>query len=267
VRKAKFDKALAEAAASGQIPQRTLPPQPSAPKVMTLGTQGMPVLQMPVIVKPEVGGSVEQRKLAMLDRVRAREAVRQSSEVKQSEDLRNRIRICDNAVTAHKILQSLFARGAGSNSRASEAEIMLALCSASFAVQSAQKLDKPIAQAAVGLLLEKGVDWFTVKPGESNPNAKYLRRLPKGNALKVLLAIKTERADLESQLRELCDRVKSQREQEQAAAQTAPEPRKELSLDAPSSKAEMQPRVELSLDEVPRKLRRLRKKTTGRVVL
>jgi hypothetical protein len=160
------------------------------------------------------GGTVAERKSALLERVRLREAAAQSGEVKQETDLRCRIQTCDNTIVAHKILQSLFARGEGSSSAASEAEIMVALCSASFAVQSTHKLDKPVAQAAVDLLAAMGRDWFDVKAGVHNPDAKYFRRLPKGsNALKVLLALKAERESLASQLRELCSAAERQQQE------------------------------------------------------
>jgi len=115
------------------------------------------------------------------------------------------------------VLQSLFARGEGRCSAASEAEVLHAMCSKSFGMQSVKTLSKISAQEAIQVLSATAIGWFSTEAGVHVPDAKYFRRLPQGRAVVALAALQTERQALESQLRSLCELAKQRQEQPSSA--------------------------------------------------
>jgi hypothetical protein len=213
-RKHAFAKILDAATDVGKIPRCALPARP--PPRQAAPTQESSSDAVPSLPTPEAGRPVElakgvsasQRREALLARVRARAAAGESVEAKEYAELRRLMVSCDNALTAHSVLQSLFARGEGKHSAASEAEVMKALCSSSLSMQSVRALTKDVAQDAVHLLTSKATGWFSVEAGVHIPDAKYFRRVPKGSAAVSLAALKAERQDLGNQLRALCELAK-----------------------------------------------------------
>jgi len=179
----------------------------------------VPRLPEPVVTKPgsSKGLSADQRREALLARVRVRETAGNSLENKEYEKLRQRMVVCDNAKVAHSVLQSLFARGEGRCSAASEAEVLHAMCSKSFGMQSVKTLSKISAQEAIQVLSATAIGWFSTEAGVHVPDAKYFRRLPQGRAVVALAALQTERQALESQLRSLCELAKQRQEQPSSA--------------------------------------------------
>jgi len=112
-------------------------------------------------------------------------------------------------MTAHSLLQSLFARGEGKFSAASEVEVVRGMSStSSFAMQSMRKLSKPDTLEALELLTSRASGWFSVETGVHNPDAKFFRRQPQGKAADALAALQAERTDLENQVRALCELTK-----------------------------------------------------------
>lgn len=222
-RKEDFKHALALAVKAGAIPRRELPLRPEAKRKGEIQkSEGMPVLPEPKFDKRPCleGATAAARKVALLERVRAREASGNRAEAKVYNDLRHRISVCDNALTAHSILQSLFARSDGSmlgggrvQAAATEAEMLRAMCSTGFAMQSMLTLDKKSALEAIELLAKKAAGWFSLEAGVHIPDAKYLRRLPQGSAALALAALQEERKDLEEQLRSVCA-IAKRRQQE-----------------------------------------------------
>jgi len=140
------------------------------------------------------------RRKALLARVRAREAVNNSAETCARRALRCRLQVCDNAIAALTVLQALFARGRGVASAATEAEVIKALCSDSFGMQSVNALDRAAAQDAVAKLVEKRDGWFHVETGVHVQDAKYFRRLQRGAASAAAAALQVERQELEMEL-------------------------------------------------------------------
>lgn len=210
-RKMKFEASLAAAIERKAIPRRPLPPQPCSKDIPQLPA-GIPALPEPasLATRPETpkGQDAVKRREAMLQRVRARQAAGDSIEAKEYADHRKRIVVCDNAERVHAVLQSLFARGEGKSSAASEAEILKYLSSASHSTQCMHALEKPAAIEALQMLAERSAGWFNVEAGVHNPDAKFFRRLPQGRAADALAAVKAERQDLEAQLRALCELAK-----------------------------------------------------------
>lgn len=213
-RREAFKVALAAASKSG-IPRHTLPPRP-IPVAVTLSTRnpGLPTLPEPVAAARPAEGetkdlSIVQRKQGLLERVRARAAAGKSLEAKEYQEFSRRIGVCDNAMTAHSLLQSLFARGEGKFSAASEVEVVRGMSStSSFAMQSMRKLSKPDTLEALELLTSRAAGWFSVETGVHNPDAKFFRRQPQGKAADALAALQAERTDLENQVRALCELTK-----------------------------------------------------------
>lgn len=182
------------------------------------------MLPDPTPEKPSTEGvSAIKRRQALLDRIRIKEAAGNGEAAKEYEQLRHRITACDNAMTVHSVLQSLFARGEGKFSAATEAEVMKAICSTSFGMQCRKTLDKCVAQEAVQLLASKASDWFSVEAGVHVPDAKYFRRLPQGSASVALAAVKTEREELERQLHGLCEKQQQKVSLDQAGTTLAGE--------------------------------------------
>lgn len=221
-RKAEFTRALATAIQNGKIPRSALPVRPlTLSTVISQKTEapGVPRLPEPLAAKPvsSKGLSADQRREALLARVRVRETAGNSLDAKEYEKLRQRMVVCDNAKIAHSVLQSLFARGEGRCSAASEAEVLHAMCSASFGMQSVKTLSKLAAQEAVQVLSAVATEWFSTEAGVHVPGAKYFRRLPQGRAVVALAALQTARQALESQLRSLCELAKRQQEQPRSA--------------------------------------------------
>lgn len=211
-RKDAFNAALAVATESGIIPRRALPPRPAAPA--SWSSQKQSALPEAVTVKPATKGvSAVKRREALLKRVQAREAAGESVESKEYQALNRRMVICDNAMAAHSILQSLFARGEGKHSAASEEEVIKAMCSGSFSMQCRRTLNKPDAIEAVKLLAARCGCWFSIDAGKHNPDAKYFRRLLKGSSKLALEALNADREDLDNQLRALCEFVRRREEQ------------------------------------------------------
>jgi hypothetical protein len=222
-RKEDFKAALTVARESGQFPQAILPKRPApAP---TVNIRQMPVLpvpqEQPIGASPTFDKS-STRQEALLERVRARQ--RKLVELREREEEYERIHrgigVCDDAEIAHKVIQSLFARGEGRNSAATEEEILQALTSASFGMQCRKVLDPRAAQEALTLVIENSLQWFTVQAGVHNPKAKYFRRSPQGRAADALAAIQAERGNREMQLRELCEKAKRQEQGEAASEVT-----------------------------------------------
>lgn len=207
-RKEDFKAAFDVAVKASTIAQRDLPPCPSAGDVEyhKPSATGMLVLpEPPAATRTSIeGASAHSRKAALLERVRARESRGNSAEAKEYAELRHRILVCDNALTVHSVLQSLFARAEGKFSAATESEVIKALCSMSFGMQCVKTMDKPVAQEAVQMLVSKADGWFSVENGVHVPDLKCFRRLPKGTASIALAAIHAERQHLEEQLRGLC---------------------------------------------------------------
>jgi hypothetical protein len=218
-RKEEFKVALNAAWKTGQLPFVVSLEKPApAPAVQ--------VTPMPALPTPEVkiatihmynntkGADASTRKESLLERVKARE--RQAAELrvrqKEYDAIRRKIGVCDDAEIAHKVLQSLFARGEGKNSGASEEEVLQALSSASFGMQCTKTLDRPAAQDALALLVEKCSQWFIVQAGVHNPRAKYLRRLPQARPADALAAVQAERLNLKRKLQELCETEKKEEE-------------------------------------------------------
>jgi len=76
-----------------------------------------------------------------LEALRNRVLQKQDSEAERSahrvaiDSLERQMCTCEDAMAVHAVVQQLFARGKGNNSAASEAEVMVAVCSESFSAQ------------------------------------------------------------------------------------------------------------------------------------
>lgn len=132
-------------------------------------------------------------------------------------------------------------RGEGKFSAATEAEVIKAMCSASFGMQSMRTLNKHDAQEAIQLLTKKAAGWFYCESGVHVPDAKYLKRLPGGRASTALEALQTEREEIHSQLRGLCELAK--RRQEASEVSVSP-------LQPPQLEARKEDRIAASMVDV-----------------
>lgn len=219
-RKELFAAALAAATEAGRIPRRALPARPEASSA-PIKEQAVSGIIMPEIVaaKPASKGlTAAQRRENLLKRVQKREAAGESVETKEHQELCRKMQACDNAMIAHSVLQSLFARGEGKHSAASEAEVIKAMTSATSSCQSRRTLNRLDAAEAVQFLASRAESWFYVEAGVHNPDAKYLRRLPEGSAALALAALNTERKELDTQARVVCQ-VATEREEQIHAQQ------------------------------------------------
>jgi len=229
---------LAAATENRQIPRFSFPPQPLALKqdVKPLN-EAPPSLPAPKASKPvdSKGLNAIQRREALLARVRVKAAATESVEAKEYEEFRQRIVVCDNAMAAHSVLQSLFARGEGKFSAATEVEVLQALSSNAFGMQSRRTLSKEAATEAVKLLAQKSDGWFSVTAGVHIPDAKYFRRLPKGSAAAAIASVQAERQDLGKQLRRLCELAKQRDEEPNSQPMLALEAERPVAIAAPAA--------------------------------
>jgi len=158
-RKEEFKVALNAAWITGRLPSVVSLEKPAAaPAVQVTPMLALPTPQVKIatihMLNNTKGADASTRKESLLERVKARERQAVELRVKQKEfdAIRRNIGVCDDAEIAHKVLQSLFARGEGKNSGASEEEVLQTLSSASFGMQCAKTLDRPAAQKCIGSL-------------------------------------------------------------------------------------------------------------------
>lgn len=207
-RKNNFKIALARAEKENRLLRVVLPErqETTARVVSSSSIPALPPQELMRTALPCASGAAARRE-SLLERVRARERCAAERRLldKKYNDLRCQLGVCDDAETVYKLLQSLFARGEGKSSGASEEEILNALCSVSFGMQCVKTLERPAAQAALNLLIEKSSQWFSVQVGVHNPKARYIRRLPQGHGANALAGIQAERLSLEKHIRELCE--------------------------------------------------------------
>mmetsp|Transcript_53123 Transcript_53123/g.99577 ORF Transcript_53123/g.99577 Transcript_53123/m.99577 type:complete len:458 (+) Transcript_53123:87-1460(+) len=248
-RKARFDQDLLTAVAYGTVPQQELPERPASPKhndMQLLDAADPAMLALPAPKRRESAGSqaafsVAERQDALLARVRAREAANNSTEAQAFDQVRDKISVCDNAMTLHAVIQSLFARGQGGNSAASEAEVLRAACSASFGAQAVRPMDKAAAEMALEQLILRSTSWFNLEHGKHVQGARYLKRQPRGQAVAVMSVLQAERRDLEQQLQSLKQCVKDKQCGMQVGSFDASRSKQKLKVGALAAGASEQP--------------------------
>jgi len=217
-RKKMFKVAFDNAVRNGSLPRRDLPERPAPAKVdfqsqksSSSGALVLPKQEVPAELIAPTGSDAKTRKQFLLERIRAREASKNSGDVTEFARIRHRISMIDAAATVVSVLQQLFARAPGKFSAAREDEILQVLCPTSRGPQSMKTLDKTVAHEAIALLVEHGSGWFTVQAGVHVPDAKYFRRSQEGSAKAALDALQRERTSLEKALEDLCNRHRSLR--------------------------------------------------------
>jgi len=124
-----------------------------------------------------------------LEALRNRVLQKQDSEAERSaycaaiESLERQMCTCEDAIAVHAVVQQLFARGKGKNSAASEAEVIGAVCSASFSAQCHRPLSRESARTALDYLERKASKWYSVEAAVHSRHAgAYLRRIPGGSS-------------------------------------------------------------------------------------
>jgi len=119
---------------------------------------------------------------ALRARVRAREDsdARRKAFQEKVDGTEGRIAICEDALALHGVLVQLFARGEGTDSAASEAEVIGGVCSLGT-VQTRRPMEAEAARAALDCLAAMATLWFEVcAPQHSQRTGLILRRLPDG---------------------------------------------------------------------------------------
>jgi len=200
-RKLQFEAALAAAVQSKTLPCRSLPLHPDSKKAAADVSENASTTSQAdaeraaaasaaltaVAALPQLAraGSSEKRMEALRARVRAKKEFldREAAHEAELGKLDAALGACEDALTAHKVLTSLFARGEGRASSATENELLAAVCSLSFAVQCKRQLSLEAGRAAIARLKEHGVGtWFYIEEAVLSTTAGcYLRRLPGGS--------------------------------------------------------------------------------------
>jgi len=114
------------------------------------------------------------------------------------------VAICEDAMAVHGVLEQLFARGEGKNSAASEAELLSAVTSTSFARQFRRPMDRETTQTALAFLTAKASDWYKAEAAvHSRTAGSYLRRVAGGSSKAAMKALLTTHQELKAKHTEL----------------------------------------------------------------
>jgi len=138
-----------------------------------------------------------------LEALRSRVLQKQDSEAERSahraavDALERQMCTCEDAMAVHAVVRQLFARGKGKDSAASEAEVMVAVCSESFSAQCHRPLSRESARTAIAYLERKATNWYSVEAAVHSRHAgAYLRRIPGGSSEAVREAISNDIREL-----------------------------------------------------------------------
>jgi len=135
------------------------------------------------VAKQEVSDS-KSRMDALRQRLQAKEEQSKAQKMWQEavDTLERQVRVCEDAIAVHAIVEQLFARGEGCV-EASEAEVLQAACSASFSAQCRRPLDPPRARAALDCLMARAERWFQTRaPRYSQRIGLLLQQIPGGSS-------------------------------------------------------------------------------------
>jgi len=194
-RKIQFAEALRAAAAGDALSFCKLPQRPTPAGSMEAAARSMAqerheaaavasvTKHVPLLGGPTPSGT--QR----LDALRKRVLQKQDSEAEREahraavDALERQMCTCEDALAVHAVVQQLFARGTGKDSAASEAEVIVAVCSESFSAQCHRPLSRESARAAMAYLERKATTWYRVEAAVHSRHAgAYLRRIPGGSS-------------------------------------------------------------------------------------
>jgi len=138
-----------------------------------------------------------------LEALRNRVLQKQDSEAERSahraaiDALERQMCTCEDAMAVHAVVQQLFARGKGKNSAASEAEVIVAVCSESFSAQCHRPLSRESARTAMAYLEKRAMNWYRVEAAVHSRHAgAYLRRIPGGSSEAVRELISNDMREL-----------------------------------------------------------------------
>jgi hypothetical protein len=159
-------------------------------------------------------------------RVRAKENAGEDEVAKEIRETQNRLGVCENAMALQPIVAQLFAKSepmktrklfakskavVSAESRAkpaastSEAEVVSAASSQTFAMQAMNRLDADKARVALAHLAACAEDWFIMEDGVFNVGAKFLRRRPGGASANTMTKLRGECSALNRKLTELAN--------------------------------------------------------------
>jgi len=140
-----------------------------------------------------------------LEALRNRVLQKQDSEAERSahraavDALERQMCTCEDAMAVHAVVQQLFARGKGKNSAASDAEVIVAVCSESFEAQCHRPLSRESARTAIAYLERRATNWYRVEAAVHSRHAgAYLRRIPGGSSEAVRELISNDMRELKA---------------------------------------------------------------------
>lgn len=140
------------------------------------------------------GASPTSRRLAVLQRLRAKEEAMRAIENSEYGQLRKKLRSCEDAIAIHPFVASLITRGEAAST--TYAEVIQSACGLSFSRQSTTVLEMPDAKAGLDHLIEIAAGkWFFVEDGHFT-DARYIHRLPGGCASVPMQSLAAERQRL-----------------------------------------------------------------------
>jgi len=210
VRRHKFQSSLTAACES--LPEPCLPhkePSPVRPDTWSPATQVEPAAKSQQDSFPlrlaardtNLSQRAATRQAALLERVRAREAATMSETALALQDMRARAVLCDDALTIHAVVNSLFTVNESNNVSALEAQVLKGACSQSHS-QCSRPLALPEARAALAYLRSVSSAWFLVEDAQHSKDVRIFKLIDANEARSVFEILREERRRLERAIHE-----------------------------------------------------------------
>lgn len=210
VRRHKFQSSLTSACES--LPEPCLPhkePSPVRPDTGSPATQVEPDAKSQQDSFPlrlaardtNLSQRAATRQAALLERVRAREAATMSETALALQDMRARAVLCDDALTIHAVVNSLFTVNESNNVSALEAQVLKGACSQSHS-QCSRPLALPEARAALAYLRSVSSAWFLVEDAQHSKDVRIFKLIDANQARSVFEILREERRRLERAIHE-----------------------------------------------------------------
>mmetsp|Transcript_8340 Transcript_8340/g.23194 ORF Transcript_8340/g.23194 Transcript_8340/m.23194 type:complete len:545 (-) Transcript_8340:245-1879(-) len=141
------------------------------------------------------------RQAALLERVRAREVATMSETALALQDMRARAVLCDDALTIHAVVNSLFTVNESNVKSALEAQVLKGACSQSHS-QCSRPLALPEARAALAYLRSVSSAWFLVEDAQHSKDVRIFKLTDANEARSVVEILREERRRLERAIHE-----------------------------------------------------------------
>jgi len=117
------------------------------------------------------------------------------------QDMRARAVLCDDALTIHAVVNSLFTVNESNNVSALEAQVLKGACSQSHS-QCSRPLALPEARAALAYLRSVSSAWFLVEDAQHSKDVRIFKLIDANEARSVFEILREERRLLERAIHE-----------------------------------------------------------------